>query len=171
MPALPKARRLTVLVTAATSIVALAAAPAAASQTSGGGASTDPAHAALAQMSTDEKIGQLFETYAYGSSATDVTPAEAAANQSLYGVSTPAEVVAKYHLGAIIYFAWTDSLQNPTQMANLSNGLQQAATDNGDAPLLISTDQEGGNVTRIGQPPFAVTPTTCRARPASSFAP
>jgi beta-N-acetylhexosaminidase len=136
----------------------LAATPAAASQTSRGGASTDPAHAALAQMSTDEKIGQLFETYAYGSSATDVTAAEAAANQSLYGVSTPAEVVAKYHLGAIIYFAWTDSLQNPTQMANLSNGLQQAATDNGDAPLLISTDQEGGNVTRIGQPPFAVSP-------------
>jgi beta-N-acetylhexosaminidase len=109
-------------------------------------------------MSTDEKIGQLFETYAYGSSATDVTPAEAAANQSLYGVSTPAEVVAKYHLGAIIYFAWTDSLQDPAQMANLSNGLQRSAADNGDAPLLITTDQEGGNVTRIPQPPFAVSP-------------
>lgn len=158
MAALPLARQLGVLLTAATSVVALAAAPAAASPTSGSGASSDPARAALAQMTTDEKIGQLFETYVYGSSATDVTPAEASANQALYGVSTPAEVVAKYHLGAIIYFAWTDSLQNPTQIANLSNGLQQAAAGNGDAPLLISTDQEGGNVTRIGQPPFAVSP-------------
>jgi beta-N-acetylhexosaminidase len=158
MAALPLARRLTVLLTAATSVAALAAAPATASPTPGGVAASDPASAALAGMSTEEKIGQLFETYAYGSSATDVTPAEAATNQSLYGVSTPAEVVAKYHLGAIIYFAWTDSLQNPTQIADLSNGLQQAAADNGDAPLLISTDQEGGNVTRIGQPPFAVSP-------------
>lgn len=159
MAASPLTRRFRVLLTAATTAVALAAAPAAAANpASAGNASTDPAGAVLAQMTTDEKIGQLFETYAYGSSATAVTPAEAAANQSLYGVSTPAEVVAKYHLGAIIYFAWTDSLQNPTQIANLSNGLQQAAADNGDAPLLISTDQEGGNVTRIGQPPFAVSP-------------
>lgn len=159
MAALPLTRQLGVLLTAATSVVVvLAAAPVAASRTSGGGASSDPAHAALAQMTTDEKIGQLFGTIAYGSSATDVTPAEAAANQSLYGVSTPAEVVAKYHLGGIIYFTWTDSEQNPAQTANLSNGLQQAAADSGDAPLLISTDQEGGNVARIGQPPFAVSP-------------
>jgi beta-N-acetylhexosaminidase len=158
MAAPPLARRILVTLTAAASVVALAAAPAAASPAVKSSASTDPARAVLAQMTTDQKIGQLFETYAYGSSATDVTPAEAAANQSLYGVSTPAQVVAKYHLGAIIYFAWTDSLQNPAEIANLSNGLQQSAADNGDAPLLISTDQEGGNVTRIGQPPFAVSP-------------
>lgn len=158
MTAQPLASRLRVVLAAATSVLALSAAPAAATARSGDVGLSDPARAALAQMSTDQKIGQLFETYAYGSSATDVTAAEAAANQSLYGVSTPAEVVAKYHLGAIIYFAWTDSLQNPTQIANLSNGLQQAAADNGDPPLLISTDQEGGNVTRIGQPPFAVSP-------------
>ncbi len=42
-------------------------------------------------------------------------------------------------------------------MATLSNGLQQAAADNHEAPLLISTDQEGGNVTRIGAP-LAVSP-------------
>jgi Beta-glucosidase-related glycosidases len=154
MPASPPPRRLLALAAAAASVVALGAAPAAA-QNAG---PADAAHAALAGMTTDQKIGQLFETYAYGSSATAVTPAEAAANQALYGVDTPAEVVAKYHLGAIIYFTWTDSLQDPTQIASLSNGLQQAAAGNGDAPLLISTDQEGGNVTRIGQPPFAVSP-------------
>jgi beta-N-acetylhexosaminidase len=159
MAAPPLARRSLALLAAGASAIALAtAAPASASSAAGSGAATDPAHAALARMTIDQKIGQLFETYAYGSSATDVTPAEAKANQALYGVNTPAEVVAKYHLGAIIYFAWTDSLQDPTQIANLSNGLQQAAAGSGDAPLLISTDQEGGNVTRIGQPPFAVSP-------------
>src|SRR5690242_8946448 len=77
MTALPLARRLPALLAAATTIVALAAAPAAASPRSEHGTSSDPARAALARMSTEQKIGQLFETYAYGSSATDVTPAEA----------------------------------------------------------------------------------------------
>src|SRR5882762_8902287 len=45
----------------------------------------------------------------------------------------------------------------PTQIAGLSNGLQQAAHDSDGTPLLISTDQEGGNVTRIGAP-LAVSP-------------
>ena len=155
MPARPSARRLVLTLTAAACAIAPAAVSAA---TPAAGGASDPARTTLAQLSLDQKIGQLFETYAYGSSATTVTPAEAAANQSLYGVDTPAEVVAKYHLGAIIYFAWTDSLHDPTQIGTLSNGLQQAAADDGDAPLLISTDQEGGNVTRIGQPPFAVSP-------------
>lgn len=155
--ALPRlARPLCALVSVVTSVVALTARSATATSTHS--LPTDAASAALARMSLDQKIGQLFETYAYGSSATGVTPAEAAQNQALYGVDTPAQVVAKYHLGAIIYFAWTDSLHDPTQIATLSDGLQHAAADNGDAPLLISTDQEGGNVTRIGQPPFAVSP-------------
>ncbi|HEY2272963.1 MAG TPA: glycoside hydrolase family 3 N-terminal domain-containing protein [Jatrophihabitantaceae bacterium] len=137
--------------------------PSAAALASSGGAGhhharpTDPARRVLAGMSLDQKIGQVFETYVYGDSATDPSPADAAQNQSLYGVDTGAQVLAKYHLGSVIYFTWSDNLNNPTQMANLSNGLQQAASDSGDAPLLISTDQEGGNVTRIGAP-LAVSP-------------
>ena len=38
-----------------------------------------------------------------------------------------AQLVSKYHLGGVIYFAWTDSLHDPAQIANLSNGLQTAA--------------------------------------------
>ncbi|HEY7007779.1 MAG TPA: glycoside hydrolase family 3 N-terminal domain-containing protein [Jatrophihabitantaceae bacterium] len=117
----------------------------------------DTAQAALAGMSLDQKIGQLFETYVYGDSATAPSAADAAQNRALYGVDTAAQVIAKYHLGSVIYFTWTDSLQNPTQIATLSNGLQQAAADSGDPPMLISTDQEGGNVTRIGAP-LAVSP-------------
>ncbi|MEU8821623.1 glycoside hydrolase family 3 N-terminal domain-containing protein [Actinoplanes sp. NPDC048796] len=104
-----------------------------------------PVEAALARMTLPEKVGQLFTTYVYGGDAS--TPS--AENQRLYGVSTPAEVVAKYHLGGVIYFAWTNSLQNPSQIATLSNGLQAAATG---VPLSISTDQEHGVVTRMPAP-------------------
>lgn len=108
-------------------------------------------HALVASMSTEDKIGQLFVTYAYGDSATTTDPTYTAQNQALYGVDNGAQLVAKYHLGGVIYFAWTDSLTSPTQTATLSNGLQSAAMAQDPAvPLLISTDQEGGNVTRIG---------------------
>ena len=54
-----------------------------------------------------------------------------AQNQILYGVDTPAELVAKYHLGGVIYFAWSNNTVSPTQVAHLSNGLQQAAVTSG----------------------------------------
>ncbi len=152
-------RRALIPLAAAAVALSVATVPAGAQPASdrGHGDQADAAQTALAGMTTDEKIGQLFETYVYGSSVTDVTAAEAAQNQSRYGVSTPAQVVAKYHLGSVIYFTWSDNLVDPTQIATLSNGLQEAAADAGAPPLLISTDQEGGNVTRIGAP-LAVSP-------------
>ena len=63
----------------------------------------------MARMTLEEKVGQLFIQNVYGSDAT--TPD--ARNIPLYGVATPAEVVQKYHLGGVIYFAWTDSVQDP----------------------------------------------------------
>ncbi|HLR97077.1 MAG TPA: glycoside hydrolase family 3 N-terminal domain-containing protein [Jiangellaceae bacterium] len=105
--------------------------------------------AMLRRMNLEEKIGQMMTGYAYG--ATPDTVDER--NTALYGVDTPAEIVEEYHLGGIIYFAWTDSLDNPEQVANLSNGLQRSALDSGSGiPLLISTDQEQGVVTRLGEP-------------------
>ena len=105
----------------------------------------------LARMSLEEKVGQLFVQYVYGSTATTADDR----NFPLYGVRTPAEVIQKYHLGGVIYFAWTDSVQNPPQIAGLSNGLQRAALTQRSRtriPLSISTDQEQGIVTRIGPP-------------------
>ncbi len=100
-------------------------------------------------MSVEEKVGQLFVQNVYGSDAT--TPD--ARNLPLYGVASPAEVVQKYHLGGVIYFAWTDSVQNPAQIVGLSNGLQQAAIGSGARiPLFIATDQEQGVVTRMWSP-------------------
>ncbi|WP_086783532.1 glycoside hydrolase family 3 protein [Crossiella equi] len=103
----------------------------------------------LRLMSLEEKVGQLFVTYAYGPNADSAHPK----NQAEFGVDTPAEVVRKFHLGGVIYFNWTDSFVNPKQVAALSNGLQRAAMDSGARiPLLISTDQEQGVVTRFSSP-------------------
>jgi len=103
----------------------------------------------MARMSLPEEVGQLFVQNVYGADAT--TPD--ARNMPLYGVASPAEVVSKYHLCGIIYFACTDSVRNPLQIAGLSNGLQKAATLSGrKVPLLVGTDQEQGVVTRIGPP-------------------
>ncbi|WP_073480282.1 glycoside hydrolase family 3 protein [Streptoalloteichus hindustanus] len=107
------------------------------------------ANAVLRRMSLEEKVGQLFVTYAYGSGADSRHPK----NQAEFGVDTPAEVVRRYHLGGVIYFSWTDSLADPKQVAGLSNGLQRAALTSGaGVPLLISTDQEHGVVARFGPP-------------------
>ncbi|GAA0510256.1 beta-N-acetylhexosaminidase [Saccharopolyspora subtropica] len=103
----------------------------------------------LQDMTLEEKVGQLFVTYAYGPTANSAHPK----NREEFGVDTPAQVVQKYHLGGIIHFTWTDSLHTPKQIAELSNGLQDAAINSGaKVPLLISTDQEQGQVTRIPEP-------------------
>ncbi|GAB46914.1 glycoside hydrolase family 3 protein [Mobilicoccus pelagius] len=107
----------------------------------------------LRRMTVEEKVGQLFTCYVHGASATDVTDEEAAKNLTMFGVRTGAEAVAKYHLGGILYFAWSNNVNDPRQIARLSNGLQKAAlAARVPVPLTISVDQEQGVVTRIGPP-------------------
>ncbi|MGW9372479.1 glycoside hydrolase family 3 protein [Streptomyces xanthophaeus] len=104
-------------------------------------------------MSLAEKVGQLFVSRAYGHSATDPDPADAEKNLAAFGVRTGAELVSRYHLGGIIYFAWAHNTRDPHQIAALSAGLQRAALAAGPrVPLLLSTDQEHGAVARIGKP-------------------
>ncbi|WBQ06411.1 glycoside hydrolase family 3 protein [Kribbella sp. CA-293567] len=104
---------------------------------------------ALQQMTLEDKIGQLFVLFAYGPDATKPD----ARNTALYGVATPAEVIAKYKPGGWIYFNARDNVQNPTQLATYSNQLQQAALKTGlRLPLTIATDQEQGVVVRVGPP-------------------
>jgi beta-N-acetylhexosaminidase len=115
----------------------------------------------LRHMTVEEKVGQLFVVEVYGQDANTVSPQSAAANQALYGVDTPAQVIGKYKPGGIIYFdtgRGADNVRNPRQIAGLSNGLQIAATSQRKAiPLLISTDQEGGSlVFRLAAPATAM---------------
>ncbi|WP_432149080.1 glycoside hydrolase family 3 protein [Streptomyces sp. bgisy029] len=137
-------------VAAATGVLA-AAGPASAHVTD---ASTDRRlRRIIAGMSLEEKVGQLFVTRVYGHSATEPDQADIDANLREIGVRTAAELVSTYHVGGIIYFAWAHNTRDPHQIADLSNGIQQAALgERSRVPLLISTDQEHGIVCRVGEP-------------------
>ncbi|MFI7427404.1 glycoside hydrolase family 3 protein [Micromonospora sp. NPDC049836] len=125
----------------------------------------DPAARAAALVGTladEDLVGQVLMPYAYGSSATKVSPGSAAGNRALAGVATPAEMVAKYRLGGLILVGFsaddptsgnqaTTNVENPKQVHELTTGLRAVAgrLPAGAAPFLIGTDQEYGVVTRI----------------------
>ena len=79
-------------------------------------------------MTTREQVGQLFM----------VGIQETSVSEEL------ATFLKKYRPGGVILFA--RNLETPSQIARLTNELQQLATD---SPLFISIDQEGGRVSRL----------------------
>ncbi len=89
--------------------------------------------AKLANMTLDQKIGQLFTIQVSGDTLT----------------SAIQQTVQTYHLGGIIYLQVNGNLNDPTRSAQFSNDLQACAIGDTGIPLLISMDQEGGRVTRI----------------------
>ncbi len=99
-----------------------------------------PVQRVLARLSTEEKVGQLFMPVLYGTTADTVS----GENQARYSARTPAKVIAKYHLGGVILFP--QNVKSVSQVVGLTNGLQRAS---GKVPLLISTDQENGLVSRM----------------------
>ncbi|MER5210468.1 glycoside hydrolase family 3 protein [Streptomyces sp. NPDC002838] len=109
--------------------------------------------ALISRMPLPDKVGQLFVTRVYGHSATAPDQADIDANLKELGVRTAAELVARYRVGGIIYFSWAHNTRSPHQIADLSNGIQQASlTQPRGLPVLISTDQEHGIVCRVGEP-------------------
>ncbi|MEV5544526.1 glycoside hydrolase family 3 protein [Streptomyces sp. NPDC052309] len=107
----------------------------------------------ISRMTLEEKVGQLFVMRVYGHSATAPDQADIDANLKEIGVRTAAELVAKYRVGGIIYFAWAHNTRDPHQIAELSNGIQKASLElPRGLPVLISTDQEHGIVARVGEP-------------------
>lgn len=85
----------------------------------------------LAQMTLEEKIGQLFIVGLKGSELDRQTQ----------------ELLEKYHVGGIILFA--RNLESPQQIAELTNALQAMAHNSGHPGLFMSIDQEGGRVARL----------------------
>jgi beta-N-acetylhexosaminidase len=108
----------------------------------------------MRHMTLAQKVGQLFVIEVAGRDATTVSDAAKAVNKQLYGVDTPAEAIAKYQPGGVIYYstrvactgcASDDNIGDPAQVATLSNGLQTASlAQPAHIPLQISVDQEGG---------------------------
>ncbi|KES04979.1 beta-N-acetylhexosaminidase [Streptomyces toyocaensis] len=106
----------------------------------------------ISRMSVEAKIGQLFVPYFYGTSATSPSQFDQDRNLRELGVRTVAELIAKYHIGGVIYFSgWANNIQDPQQVADLSNGVQRASLAlPTPIPSLISIDQEHGANVRIG---------------------
>ncbi|MFJ4435821.1 glycoside hydrolase family 3 protein [Streptomyces sp. NPDC088923] len=107
----------------------------------------------LSRMTPEEKVGQLFVMRFHGDSATAPSAADAQANREDIGVATAAEMIARYHLGGVLYFGWAGNIRSPRQVAALSNEVQRAGLGlRVPVPLLVSIDQEHGAVQRIGPP-------------------
>ncbi len=106
--------------------------------------------AVLAGMSLEQKVAQVFMVEVHGTSATVPAASARRANLRAFGVETASEVVASHGVGGVIYFG--HNIAGPEQVAAMSAALQQAAAAGPGVGLLISTDQEGGRVNRIGQP-------------------
>lgn len=111
----------------------------------------------MRHMTLEQKIGQLFVIEVAGRDANAVSDTAKGVNQRLFGVDTPAQAIAKYQPGGVIYYTTRnsdDNIGDPAQVATLSNGLQTAAlAQPARIPLQISVDQEGGAlVARFGAP-------------------
>ncbi|MDX3229856.1 glycoside hydrolase family 3 protein [Streptomyces sp. ME19-01-6] len=169
-PAFPKAASRRALLTAALAAAAAACSPQRPSATraapptrraavpAGGSAERrdrdrERAEALLGRMTLEEKIGQLFVMRVYGHSATAPTAADAAQNRKETGVANAAELIAKYHVGGIMYAGWAHNIRDPHQLAALANGIQKAALAGATpVPVLLAIDQEHGIVARVGAP-------------------
>ena len=118
------------------------------------GSVADPAawvESALAAMTIEEKVGQLFVTRVYGTTA-DTTDADAVTrNNAELGVANAVDLVAAFHVGGIIYFA--ENITTPTALAEFGNAIQRTVGQQRvRVPVLTSIDQEQGNVVRVGPP-------------------
>ena len=95
------------------------------------------------EMSTDEKIGQIlmltFREWKNDASSKDAQNVTAL-NDNLRAI------ISDYHLGGLALFA--ENCTDTEQLVRLTNDMQHSSVDKGGLPLIIYTDQEGGNVTR-----------------------
>ncbi len=107
---------------------------------------TDVVAEMVAGMSQQEKVGQLLMPMVFGTGTT-ITEDERRLNLDAHGYATPAEIVAAYNLGGVIYLE--SNIDSAPQLKGLSSQLQDAAWQNTGIGLLIAIDQEGGRVSRL----------------------
>ncbi|WP_147918448.1 glycoside hydrolase family 3 protein [Ruania zhangjianzhongii] len=118
------------------------------------GATSQPAEvstdidAIIEEMTLEEKVGQMFVPYMYGSTI----DAEDSRNLAAAGVLSIGEMIEEFHPGGIIYFGWSNNLDSPGQVAQLSNDIQDRSVSTGGVPMTISIDQEEGVVRRLPEP-------------------
>lgn len=107
----------------------------------------DEARRIVAAMSLDELISQVMMPAFWGFGSDRVSPAESFRNRDSHGVDTAAEAVAKHGYGGV--FVRSETIDNARQVHRLVMGLHAQGGVPDDLPLLVSVDQEGGDVQRI----------------------
>ena len=105
----------------------------------------------LNRMTLRQKITQMLmvDFRYWDENAVDADDAENAKEIPFTKMNSQVQkIVEDYDFGAIIYFA--QNIQTTEDTFQLSMDLQKAATKDNGIPLLISADQEGGSVYRLG---------------------
>jgi len=85
----------------------------------------------IAEMSLEQRVGQMFMVNLFGESLTY-------AGQ---------EILETWQPGAVVLFG--SNITTPSRIASLTNSYQQTIVDAGGIPLFIAVDQEGGIISRL----------------------
>ncbi|MCX6134438.1 MAG: T9SS type A sorting domain-containing protein [Ignavibacteriales bacterium] len=102
-------------------------------------------HISDAQVSLRRKIGQMVMVTFVGDSL----------EKSSASLDTMKSDLANGFVGGTIFFTWSNNLRRPQQITHLTSELQRRSS----IPLLIATDEEGGQVARLSSSNgFANTP-------------
>lgn len=97
----------------------------------------------VSQMTLEEKIGQMFMLeFRYWENEDGELKEVTELNEDIKNA------IAKYKVGGVILFA--ENVRDTEQTTKLTHNIQKSAIENGLDPLLISIDQEGGIVVRLG---------------------
>ena len=110
--------------------------------------------------STSELVAAAMVLPVYGTDANDATPDQRAANSSIYGVETAAEVVSKFRPAGLLlvkripfHEGFADvklgMLDSSECLRSFVEGVQEVARVEQMEPLLIVADQEGGAGSRL----------------------
>lgn len=98
-----------------------------------------------AHISLRRKIGQMVMVTFMGDSL----------EKSSASLDTMKSDLANGFVGGTIFFTWSNNLRRPQQITHLTSELQRRSS----IPLLVATDEEGGQVARLsGSNRFAATP-------------
>lgn len=90
--------------------------------------------ALIAQMTLEQKVGQMFMVNIYGKALGD----------------RGREFISTYQPGAVAIFGYNTDFEPASGIATLINDMQGVATTSGvGIPMIIAVDQEGGRVRRI----------------------
>ncbi len=98
-------------------------------------------------MTVQERVATVLMPGFWGYDAQAPTSAEAAQNQLMHRLDSPAEVAAARGFGG--FFLRPEVIDDADQVARLTEGLHDAGDGDEGLPLLLSIDQEGGVVQRL----------------------